>query len=77
MPLLKLAWPLGGVAMLAALTATIPCIVIERRLGEAALGVYAALAYFHAASNRIVSEGEHDRCDEEVGALHDDLVSSS
>lgn len=54
-PMLRLAWPLGAVAMLSALAASIPCLVIERRLGEAALGVYAALAYFHAASNRIVS----------------------
>ena len=54
-PLLGRAWPLGLVAMLAALAASIPCLIIERRLGEAALGVYAALAYFHVAGNRVVS----------------------
>lgn len=54
----KLTWlalPLGIVMMLGSLESSIPSLVVERRLGEASLGIFAALACFLAASNRVVS----------------------
>jgi O-antigen/teichoic acid export membrane protein len=53
--LARVALPLGLVALLASLKTSIPCLVIAKHMGEGALGLFAALAYFHAASNRIVS----------------------
>jgi len=53
--LAKLALPLGLVALLTSLRTSIPSVVIASHLGEGALGLFAALLYFHAASNRIVS----------------------
>ena len=53
--LAALALPLGVVALLTSLKASIPSLVIAKHLGEGALGLFLALAYFHAASNRVVS----------------------
>lgn len=53
--LANLALPLGAVALVTALKPSIPNFVIVGSLGEAALGLFAALMYFHHASNRIVS----------------------
>jgi O-antigen/teichoic acid export membrane protein len=53
--LAALALPLGIVALLSSLKASIPALVIAKLLGEGALGLFMALAYFHAASNRIVT----------------------
>lgn len=56
--LAKLAWlalPLGFIMMLASLEYSIPSLIIEKRLGEASLGIFAALACFMAASNRVVT----------------------
>ncbi len=53
--LAALALPLGVVALLTSLKASLPSLVIAKHLGEGVLGLFLALAYFHAASNRIVS----------------------
>lgn len=56
--LLRLGWlafPLGLAAMLVALNANIPRYLVERTLGEAQLGIFAALAYFHRAGTTVVN----------------------
>lgn len=53
--LVALALPIGFVMMLGALEASIPSWVIESRLGARSLGLYTALAYFLAASNRVTN----------------------
>ena len=53
--LAALALPLGVVALLTSLKASIPSLVIAKHLGEGALGLFLALIYFHAAANRVVS----------------------
>jgi len=53
--LAALALPLGVVALLTSLKASIPSLVIANHLGEGALGLFMALIYFHAAGNRVVS----------------------
>ena len=53
--LARLALPLGLVALLGALKASIPSLVIEKYLGVGALGFFAAVFYFYGASNRIVN----------------------
>ena len=56
--LMKLAWlalPLGFVMMLISLNTNIPRIFVERYLGEAQLGIYAAMAYLMVAGNTVVS----------------------
>ena len=53
--LAALALPLGLVALLTSLKASIPSLVIAKHLGEGSLGLFMALIYFHAASNRVVS----------------------
>jgi O-antigen/teichoic acid export membrane protein len=53
--LARLAMPLGLVALLTSLRASIPSFVIAAHWGERSVGLFAALAYFHAASNRVVS----------------------
>lgn len=57
-PAAALAWlalPLGLVAAVGGLRASLPSYAIERHLGEAALGIFSALAYFPAAANRVAS----------------------
>ena len=54
----QLAWlalPLGFVAMLISLNTNIPRYFVERYLGEAQLGIYAAMAYLIVAGNTVVS----------------------
>lgn len=54
----KLAWfalPLGFVTMLYALNINIPRYLIERYLGERALGIFAALSYPMVAGNMVVN----------------------
>ncbi|HEY3226062.1 MAG TPA: lipopolysaccharide biosynthesis protein [Planctomycetota bacterium] len=53
--LANLSLPLGVVALLTSLKASIPTWVIDRHLSVGAVGLFVALAYFHAASNRVVS----------------------
>jgi O-antigen/teichoic acid export membrane protein len=53
--LTRLSLPLGAVALTWSLMASIPCIVIERCLGGAALGIYTVLAYGFAANTRIAA----------------------
>src|SRR4029077_5534582 len=56
--LARLSWhslPLGIVNTLGSLMASIPCLLIERNLGTAELGIYTALAYSYAASHRVAS----------------------
>src|SRR5690606_3155190 len=50
-----LALPLGFVAMLISLNTNIPRYFVERYLGEAQLGIYAAMAYLIVAGNTVVS----------------------
>lgn len=50
-----LALPMGFVAMLISLNTNIPRYFVERHLGEAQLGIYAAMAYLIVAGNTIVS----------------------
>ena len=50
-----LTLPLGLVALVTSLKASIPTFVIEHHLGETALGLFAALIYFHHGINRVVS----------------------
>lgn len=55
--LVKLAWlalPLGLVMMLISLTTSIPRIFVERYLGEAQLGIFAAMAYMIVAGKTVV-----------------------
>jgi O-antigen/teichoic acid export membrane protein len=55
--LLKLAWlslPLGAVMMLISLNTNIPRYIVERYLGERALGIFAAMAYLLVATNTII-----------------------
>lgn len=52
--LLGVAWALGFVALLGTLRPNVPRYVIEAHLGAAALGHYAALAYFAALGGRVV-----------------------
>ncbi len=55
--LLELTWlalPMGFVMMLISLNGNIPRYAIERSLGEAELGIYAAIAYLQAAGNAVV-----------------------
>lgn len=56
MELSKLAAPLGFVALLGSLRASIPNLAIEHALGVGMLGIFTVLAYFHAASNRVVTQ---------------------
>jgi O-antigen/teichoic acid export membrane protein len=49
-----LALPLGFVGLLDSLNVNIPRYLVERRLGEAALGYYAAMAYIMVAGNMVV-----------------------
>jgi O-antigen/teichoic acid export membrane protein len=49
-----LALPLGFVSLLDSLNVNIPRYLVERRLGEAALGYYAAMAYIMVAGNMVV-----------------------
>lgn len=54
----NLAWlalPLGMAVSLVSLTANIPRYVVERELGEAELGVFAAIAYLIVAGNTVVT----------------------
>ncbi|HZW04295.1 MAG TPA: lipopolysaccharide biosynthesis protein, partial [Anaerolineaceae bacterium] len=56
--LLRLAWlalPLGLATLVVALNANIPRYTVERTLGEAQLGIFAALAYFHRAGTTVVN----------------------
>jgi O-antigen/teichoic acid export membrane protein len=53
--LARLSLPLGVVALITSLRANIPTFVIAAYLGERWLGLFGALVYFHAASNRVVS----------------------
>lgn len=53
--LTKLAWPFGLVMLLLSLTSNIPRYFIQRDLGEAALGYFAAMAYAFVAGNTIVA----------------------
>ncbi len=53
--LVTLAWPLGIVALLTSVRGSVPAFIIDARLGLGAVGLFTALAYFHAASNRLVS----------------------
>jgi len=55
MKLVRLAIPLGIVAGLISLQTNIPRYFIEKQLGMAELGIFAALAYFVKASTIIVS----------------------
>ena len=55
MHLAHLALPLGIVALVTSLKASIPMFVIETGMGLTALGLFAALIYFLHASNRVVS----------------------
>jgi O-antigen/teichoic acid export membrane protein len=53
----QLAWlalPLGFVMMLISLNTNIPRYFVERYLGEAQLGIYAAMAYLIVAGNTVV-----------------------
>jgi O-antigen/teichoic acid export membrane protein len=52
--LIWLALPLGFVSLLDSLNVNIPRYLVERRLGEAALGYYAAMAYIMVAGNMVV-----------------------
>lgn len=49
------ALPLGGVTFLGAVLAALPVFLLERWAGEAAAGVFSALAYLPAGANRVVS----------------------
>lgn len=53
--LARLTMPLGLAAMLLTLNANLPRYFVERLLGEQALGVFAALAYFLVAGSTAVS----------------------
>jgi O-antigen/teichoic acid export membrane protein len=53
--LARLAFPLGIVAMLISLNASIPRYFIQHRCGEAELGVFAALAYLNVAASMVES----------------------
>jgi len=53
----RLAWlalPLGVVGLLDSLNVNVPRYLVEQRLGEAALGYYAAMAYMMVAGNMVV-----------------------
>jgi len=58
LPVLRsLAWlalPLGVVSLLDSLNVNVPRYLIEKRLGEAALGYFAAMAYIMVAGNLVV-----------------------
>jgi O-antigen/teichoic acid export membrane protein len=49
-----LALPLGFVSLLDSLNVNVPRYLVERRLGEAALGYYAGMAYIMVAGNMVV-----------------------
>lgn len=53
--LLRLALPMGAVALLIALTGNVPRYFIEAALGEAALGTYAAMASFTVAGAFLIN----------------------
>ena len=53
--LLRLAWPLGVISMLASLTGNIPRYFIEGNRGTAELGIYSAIASLLTAGSLIVS----------------------
>ena len=53
--LARTSFPLGIVALITSLRSNIPTFVIAAHLGERWLGLFAAMVYFHAASNRVVS----------------------
>jgi len=53
--LANLSLPLGVVALLTSLKSSIPTWVIDHHMSVGAVGLFVALAYFHAASNRVVS----------------------
>lgn len=53
--LLVLSFPLGIVMLLVSLNSNVPRYVIERHLGTAQLGIYAALAYLIVAGTTVVS----------------------
>ncbi len=53
--LFRLAFPLGIISMLAALTANIPRYFIEGRLGTSALGIYSAIAALLTAGTLFIS----------------------
>jgi O-antigen/teichoic acid export membrane protein len=58
----RLAWlalPLGVVGLLDSLNVNVPRYLIEHRLGEAALGHFAALAYIVVAGNMVVAALAH------------------
>ncbi len=58
----RLAWlslPLGVVGLLDSLNVNVPRYVIERSLGEAALGHFAAMAYVMVAGNMVVAALAH------------------
>jgi O-antigen/teichoic acid export membrane protein len=50
-----LALPLGVVTPLVALLSSVPAVMIERLRGAGELGIYTALAYSYAATNRVAS----------------------
>ena len=53
--LLGLAWPLGCVSMLNALSSTLPRFLLERSHGECELGVFAAAASLMLAGQQVVA----------------------
>jgi O-antigen/teichoic acid export membrane protein len=53
--LARLTLPLGFVTMLGSLQTNIPHYVIQEQLGEAQLGVFAAMAYFMVAGSTVIS----------------------
>ena len=53
--LARLSLPMGIVALITSLRANIPTLVIAAFMEERWLGLFGALIYFHAASNRVVS----------------------
>jgi O-antigen/teichoic acid export membrane protein len=53
--LARLALPLGVVMMLISLNASVPAYFVARHLGEAALGVFAAMAYLMTAGGLVVN----------------------
>lgn len=53
--LARVTFPLGVVALVLALKSSIPTFVIEANLGETALGIFAAVVYFHHGINRVIS----------------------
>lgn len=50
----RLAWPLGVVMGLIALSGTLPRLFIERELGQSAVGIYSALVYLTVAGSVVI-----------------------